>query len=182
MQPHTTYPHALPPDDLACSRHYPPLSHVATKDPSPKARKEPKQKTLWKTELCNSWRETGECRFGKNCDFAHSAEELRVLERPANWKTKLCVNFLNNGYCQYGRRCGFIHQGEPSPVAAGPRAQVLVGAGRGRVRLEEKEEGVEGPTNHQVDLLELMSVRIAMMEAARTSVMGGTAWTSGRPG
>ncbi|KAI9355134.1 hypothetical protein DFJ73DRAFT_826305 [Zopfochytrium polystomum] len=181
-------------DVLPCSRPKPPRSQapppkslsskpsqVAQKASSPKARKEPKQKTLWKTEFCNSWRETGECRFGQNCDFAHSEEELRVVERPANWKTKPCLNFFTNGYCQYGRRCGFIHQGEPTPVTVEPvastatttlsscvagKAQASVGRGRG-------SEAATG----EVDLLELMSLRIARMEAqSPTSVMSGGGW------
>ena len=37
--------------------------------------------SLYKTELCRSFEDTGMCRYGKKCQFAHSKKELRVLAR-----------------------------------------------------------------------------------------------------
>jgi hypothetical protein len=34
---------------------------------------------LYKSELCRSWSETGSCRYGPKCQFAHGEEELRKL-------------------------------------------------------------------------------------------------------
>lgn len=39
------------------------------------------QNSLYKTELCRSFEETGNCRYGKKCQFAHSVKEVRVLNR-----------------------------------------------------------------------------------------------------
>ncbi|KAI9332168.1 hypothetical protein DFJ73DRAFT_856188 [Zopfochytrium polystomum] len=72
-------------------------------------RREPKQRTLRKTELCVWFAASGSCRFGLGCDFAHSADELRTVPRPTNWRTKTCANFVANGICPYGQRCGFLH-------------------------------------------------------------------------
>ena len=65
---------------------------------------------LYKTELCRSWIETGACRYGSKCQFAHGQEELRPLPRHPKYKTKVCKNFAENGSCPYGSRCRFIHE------------------------------------------------------------------------
>ena len=71
---------------------------------------------LYKTELCRSWEETGTCRYGGKCQFAHSREELRPVQRHPKYKTELCRTFSNTGTCPYGTRCRFIHHN----VASGP--------------------------------------------------------------
>ena len=38
-------------------------------------------KDRYKTELCRSWEETGFCRYGDKCQFAHGRQELRVVTR-----------------------------------------------------------------------------------------------------
>ncbi|KAI9183652.1 hypothetical protein H9P43_004570 [Blastocladiella emersonii ATCC 22665] len=65
--------------------------------------------SLYKTELCRSWEETGSCRYGTKCQFAHSMNELRMVHRHAKYKTELCHRFYEQGWCPYGRRCCFIH-------------------------------------------------------------------------
>eukprot|EP00850_Spirogloea_muscicola_P012352 SM000079S22470 [mRNA] locus=s79:353967:355303:- [translate_table: standard] len=45
--------------------------------------------SLYKTELCRSWEETGSCRYGSKC--------------------QICRTFNTNGTCPYGTRCRFIH-------------------------------------------------------------------------
>ncbi|XP_031475574.1 uncharacterized protein LOC116247539 [Nymphaea colorata] len=34
---------------------------------------------LYKTEMCRSWEETGACRYGARCQFAHGKQELRPV-------------------------------------------------------------------------------------------------------
>ncbi|XP_042513775.1 mRNA decay activator protein ZFP36L2-B-like isoform X2 [Macadamia integrifolia] len=33
--------------------------------------------SLYKTDICRTWEETGSCRYGTKCQFAHGKEELR---------------------------------------------------------------------------------------------------------
>ncbi|KAJ3341598.1 hypothetical protein HDU93_004500 [Gonapodya sp. JEL0774] len=68
-----------------------------------------KKAELYKTELCRSWEETGTCRYGSKCQFAHSEAELRAVERHPKYKTELCKTFWESGTCPYGKRCCFIH-------------------------------------------------------------------------
>eukprot|EP00842_Homolaphlyctis_polyrhiza_P003992 jgi/Hompol1/4594/HPOL_001792-RA len=73
------------------------------------ASKTVKNPSLYKTELCRSWEETGTCRYGNKCQFAHSQAELRVVERHPKYKTEMCKTFWEKGSCPYGKRCCFIH-------------------------------------------------------------------------
>lgn len=66
----------------------------------------------YKTELCRSYQEGGECRFGAACTFAHGPEELRPVPRHPLYKTELCRTYHQHGYCQYGTRCHFIHDAD----------------------------------------------------------------------
>ncbi|KAA8492523.1 mRNA decay activator protein ZFP36L1 [Porphyridium purpureum] len=66
-------------------------------------------KELFKTELCHSFMETGSCRYGSHCQFAHGEIELRPVQRHPKYKTKACKNFSETGSCPYGIRCRFIH-------------------------------------------------------------------------
>jgi len=64
---------------------------------------------LFKTEVCRSWTELGECPYGESCQFAHGQQELRA--RPMihkKYKTVRCKKFLA-GHCPYGSRCCFVH-------------------------------------------------------------------------
>lgn len=40
-----------------------------------------KRISLYKTELCRSFEETGYCRYGLKCQFAHNVNELRTVAR-----------------------------------------------------------------------------------------------------
>ncbi|CAI7869379.1 unnamed protein product [Closterium sp. NIES-54] len=73
---------------------------------------------LYKTELCRSWEETGACRYGGKCQFAHGREELRAVARHPKYKTEVCRTFNLNGTCPYGTRCRFIHYTSASTSAA----------------------------------------------------------------
>ncbi|XP_017294585.3 mRNA decay activator protein ZFP36 [Kryptolebias marmoratus] len=64
----------------------------------------------YKTELCRGYQETGSCKYGNKCQFAHGEAELRGLYRHPKYKTEPCRTFYNFGYCPYGSRCHFIHE------------------------------------------------------------------------
>eukprot|EP01133_Synstelium_polycarpum_P002536 gene2536-2905_t len=63
----------------------------------------------YKTELCRSFQETGICRYGFKCQFAHGRDELRPVMRHPKYKTETCKTFHTVGSCPYGARCRFIH-------------------------------------------------------------------------
>ena len=65
---------------------------------------------MLQTELCRSWEEFGTCRYGTKCQFAHSLDELRPVQRHPKYKTEVCRTFATTGTCPYGTRCRFIHQ------------------------------------------------------------------------
>lgn len=67
------------------------------------------QQSRYKTELCRSWTETNQCRYGPKCQFAHGEEELRPILRHPKYKTELCRSWSDTGRCPYGNRCRFIH-------------------------------------------------------------------------
>jgi len=75
---------------------------------------------LYKTELCRSFEETGICRYGNKCQFAHGASELRPVMRHPKYKTEVCKTFHTIGTCPYGKRCRFIHiaPGMPLPSSS----------------------------------------------------------------
>lgn len=80
----------------------------------------------YKTEMCRPYEETGHCRYGFKCQFAHGAHELRNLNRHPKYKTELCRTFHSTGFCSYGQRCNFIHNDDerlPSPPVAVTAAQ-----------------------------------------------------------
>lgn len=72
------------------------------------------RQNLYKTELCRSFSETGSCRYGHKCQFAHGHHELRNIVRHPKYKTEICKTFSNSGSCPYGNRCRFIHPGAHS--------------------------------------------------------------------
>ena len=77
-----------------------PDSQVAQKNVNP---------TRYKTELCRPFEESGYCKYGEKCQFAHGHDELRSLSRHPKYKTELCRTYHTTGFCPYGPRCHFIH-------------------------------------------------------------------------
>ncbi|KAH0509143.1 Zinc finger protein 36, C3H1 type-like 3 [Microtus ochrogaster] len=63
----------------------------------------------YKTELCRPFEESGRCRYGQKCQFAHGSRELRTPLRHPKYKTEPCRTFHSVGICPYGTRCHFIH-------------------------------------------------------------------------
>merc|ERR1712137_166823 len=81
----------------------------AAEKSTPKIEEEISNQNLYKTELCRSFEETGTCRYGPKCQFAHGKAELRPVLRHPKYKTQICKTFYSRGTCPYGRRCRFIH-------------------------------------------------------------------------
>ena len=77
---------------------------------------------LYKTELCRSWIETGECRYNDKCQFAHGRDELRCVVRHPKYKTQVCRTYTTTGQCPYGNRCRFIHEKLPEKGVLGSLA------------------------------------------------------------
>nr|CAD7576866.1 unnamed protein product [Timema californicum] len=84
----------------------------------------------YKTELCRPYEESGACKYGDKCQFAHGVHELRNLARHPKYKTELCRTFHTIGFCPYGPRCHFIHNADeargksaspPPPGGARPK-------------------------------------------------------------
>ncbi|KAF7469172.1 mRNA decay activator protein ZFP36 [Marmota monax] len=69
----------------------------------------PTTSSRYKTELCRTFSESGRCRYGAKCQFAHGLGELRQANRHPKYKTELCHKFYLQGRCPYGSRCHFIH-------------------------------------------------------------------------
>jgi len=82
-----------------------------TKEVKPPIEEELSRQSLYKTELCRSFSETGSCRYGHKCQFAHGEHELRAILRHPKYKTEYCKRFSTTGACPYGSRCRFIHPG-----------------------------------------------------------------------
>lgn len=68
--------------------------------------------TRYKTELCRTYEESGTCKYGAKCQFAHGLDELRGISRHPKYKTELCRTFHTIGFCPYGARCHFIHNAD----------------------------------------------------------------------
>jgi Zinc finger C-x8-C-x5-C-x3-H type (and similar) len=64
----------------------------------------------YKTEMCKNLRETGSCKFGSKCKFAHSEDEIRNKTHiNLHYRSKKCSQFFEHGYCPYGTRCQYLH-------------------------------------------------------------------------
>jgi len=96
---------------------------------------------LYKTELCKSWVESGLCRYGEKCQFAHGSAELRPVFRHPKYKTEICKTFHNYGTCPYGKRCRFVHT---SPVENNlPKSEVESESGKDKNKEIDKEKEKE---------------------------------------
>lgn len=70
----------------------------------------------YKTEICRSFEETGECKYGDKCQFAHGSNEMRFTNRHPKYKTQYCRTFHSFGFCPYGPRCHFIHNDSEAAI------------------------------------------------------------------
>ncbi|XP_029374026.1 mRNA decay activator protein ZFP36L1 [Echeneis naucrates] len=114
----------LPPPGLCISNTSISSSSSTTKPPVPS----PHISTRYKTELCRTYEESGTCKYGAKCQFAHGLDELRGLSRHPKYKTEPCRTFHTIGFCPYGARCHFIHNADElhsGNAAAPPQRQKL---------------------------------------------------------
>ncbi len=98
----TSWPTPVPPAEVESTQK---------KEVKPPIEEELSKQSLYKTELCRSFSETGACRYGHKCQFAHGEHELRAILRHPKYKTEYCKRFATTGACPYGSRCRFIHPG-----------------------------------------------------------------------
>lgn len=70
----------------------------------------------YKRELCNNYRESGWCRYGLNCNYAHGEEELRGDFRREKINKK-CMHYHGIGICMFGTRCRYIHDETEEEIA-----------------------------------------------------------------
>jgi len=87
----------------------PPSTSAPVPEEKQQIEEEISKQNLYKTELCRSFRDTGACRYGHKCQFAHGEHELRPLLRHPKYKTEICKTFATTAHCPYGNRCRFIH-------------------------------------------------------------------------
>lgn len=92
-------------DQIAKSEAFSQMSHITLFSIKLSA-----QVTKFKTEMCKNLEIYGVCKYGDNCFFAHSKEELQS-RIPYNhyYKTKICKHYNNNGFCPYSNRCQYFH-------------------------------------------------------------------------
>ncbi|KAM7470436.1 hypothetical protein LguiA_008619 [Lonicera macranthoides] len=45
-------------------------------------------KACYRTDICRSWEDSGRCRYGSKCQFAHGKEELRPTRPPHKSKSE----------------------------------------------------------------------------------------------
>ncbi|XP_022594363.1 mRNA decay activator protein ZFP36L1-like [Seriola dumerili] len=98
----------LPPPGLCISNTSISSTASASRPPAPS----PHISTRYKTELCRTYEESGTCKYGAKCQFAHGMDELRGLSRHPKYKTEPCRTFHTIGFCPYGARCHFIHNAD----------------------------------------------------------------------
>ncbi|TMS07468.1 mRNA decay activator protein ZFP36L1 [Larimichthys crocea] len=119
-------PLLLPPPGLCISNTS--LSSAASPSASRPPAPSPHISTRYKTELCRTYEESGTCKYGTKCQFAHGMDELRGLSRHPKYKTEPCRTFHTIGFCPYGARCHFIHNADEllaGNTAAPPQKQKL---------------------------------------------------------
>ena len=120
MQPQQQFPVNLPPQPLMQRQDSNVMQSLESIDDMC-AQSVSAELARYKTELCRPYEETGECRYGNKCQFAHGGGELRSLNRHPKYKTEFCRTYHTTGFCSYGQRCNFIHNDDerrgPVPVA-----------------------------------------------------------------
>ncbi|XP_030008643.1 mRNA decay activator protein ZFP36L1 [Sphaeramia orbicularis] len=104
--PHPSPSLLLPPPPGLC------LSNISLSSITRPLAPSPHISTRYKTELCRTYDESGTCKYGAKCQFAHGLDELRGLSRHPKYKTEPCRTFHTIGFCPYGARCHFIHNAD----------------------------------------------------------------------
>lgn len=79
---------------------------------------------LYKTEMCILMQETGKCRWGLHCKFAHTKTELRHRPRCAKFKTEPCHNYHDpEKECRFGSKCQYYHDPSERRLPSGKLTQ-----------------------------------------------------------
>ncbi|KAJ0870273.1 putative transcription factor C3H family [Helianthus annuus] len=77
----------------------------------------------YKTELCVSYlQNSGFCRYGSKCQFAHGTKELHPV--PFSYKSMAetpCKNYSLSGTCSFGSKCRFLHHETSTPPSSTTR-------------------------------------------------------------
>ena len=78
----------------------------------------------YKTQICANFQRDGACRYGRRCQFAHGAHELRersqLLAPLVPEDQKICQPFAATGFCRFGDKCKFPHVLGSRVLAAPP--------------------------------------------------------------
>ncbi|KAK7319392.1 hypothetical protein RJT34_04113 [Clitoria ternatea] len=69
-------------------------------------------KSMFKTETCRAWEESGNCRYNSKCQFAHGKEELHPSRLSTKSKSgaQPCKSFIRAGSSMLGPSCSIVHQ------------------------------------------------------------------------
>lgn len=114
-RPHATKANTSPHADRTGRQQRPSMFRQSTKKSQTAVVEEDQQK--YKTELCKNFQETGKCKFGKSCMFAHGKDEMQPKTHVGlQYKTKPCDKFTRQGFCPYGQRCCYIHEISQSDI------------------------------------------------------------------
>ncbi|XP_058095765.1 uncharacterized protein LOC131241109 isoform X3 [Magnolia sinica] len=64
--------------------------------------------SLYKTEICRSWEDSGTCRYGTKC------------------QGQICKSFATTGACMFGTKCRYAHQALAAATTFGTEAEEMV--------------------------------------------------------
>lgn len=142
----------------------------------------------YKTELCRPFEESGVCKYGDKCQFAHGFNELRNLARHPKYKTELCRTFHTIGFCPYGPRCHFVHNFEELCTMHNQKVSAQLGTTPTNIMgLNPLIAGNAPATNVSVSLLEQIATSpqvaavAAAAAAASTPLMRANSLSLGTP-
>lgn len=78
------------------------------------------ERSMYKREMCKNWTESGFCRYGAKCQYAHGQQELSETNQlylneqkqglNDKYKSQNCRQFYREKFCPYGKRCHFRHE------------------------------------------------------------------------
>ncbi|KAK7363171.1 hypothetical protein VNO77_05302 [Canavalia gladiata] len=66
-------------------------------------------KSVFKTEICRAWEESGNCRYNSKCQFAHGKEELHPSRLSMKNKSGTCKSSIRAGSSMHGSSSRIIH-------------------------------------------------------------------------
>ncbi|CAH9058465.1 unnamed protein product [Cuscuta europaea] len=69
--------------------------------------------SFYKRDKCLFWEDSGSCRLGSKCQFAHGQEELRQARLTTKSNRNEICKLSNMGACSYAIKCNYFHLQEP---------------------------------------------------------------------